>query len=1024
MIAIVVLAAALAAGGPPFAADYRLPPGPLEFGARETARCLECHGVPGFVVRDSVHRAPRLLTVSADAHAKSVHGALACTQCHGEVRRYPHELGADRPRVGCDADCHAVDTAGRAVRHTAAAADYARSVHRRGVTARPEGSPDCDDCHGGDPHGVRPVRELASPQARLESCAPCHDDAERMAVRGVATDAVASYRQSFHFKALSLGSPRAAVCTQCHGAHGVRAPQDTLSSVHPRRLPATCGQQGCHRGVKLPFAMSGANHLALRVARDPTLTMVETLFGWLGAIVLLVLGAGVALDVQRRAALPAAAVLPADRELVQRTTLAQRLQHGALMASFTALALSGLPMRWHELPALRALGFALGGHVILHAIHRAAGVLLIAVGLTHAGYALVLLVRARFDVRAAWPLLPGRRDARDWWETTRWYLRLRPDPPPGERHEFRQKLHYFAVFAGLPVMAVTGVMLWFPVFFGNQLPDRAFGIAYLVHGREAVVALLVLLVWHLYQVHVQPGAHHRFLTWADGRITRGQWREQHGAEAARVGEPPVPAAAPGDAWSRATPWLLGAILGVAALLRVREAVRTPLWFDELFTLWMARHPLPETMALLPGDIHPPLPTLLVSLWMAVGGESALWLKTLPLLLGLLAVLATWGFARSLFGRPQALLAAALLAVHPSHIYFSQELRGYGLLTLVLLLSAWAAWRWVDTGRPRFALAWAVGAALAMYTHYLSAVVLGLLSLWSLFAVRGSRERVSAWLFTHAALALAALPLLGLLPVQLRLSNETWVTHPAAADLFDLARKLTFGASYLVPALMGVALLPLASARLRRPAAFAWWMAVGAVLFTFLLSLRGPHLFAARYMYFTLPYWCVLFAAGLGAIPLPRVRVLVVALVLGLGVRSAMLRPPLAEAVDLQRAIAFVREQWRPGDLLFAADPHSLLCLDQVAALPPARLLSDDPHLPYYRGGAIFERARIVPLDSLRLLPRGARWWALYTPEPRRPGAAAAALADSLGSPGRKVTGMVTLWASEPAMLVRSGGPRR
>jgi hypothetical protein len=365
-----------------------------------------------------------------------------------------------------------------------------------------------------------------------------------------------------------------------------------------------------------------------------------------------------------------------------------------------------------------------------------------------------------------------------------------------------------------------------------------------------------------------------------------------------------------------------------------------------------------------------------------------------------------------------------MALHPSHIYFSQELRGYGLLTLVLLLAAWSAWRWTQTGRARFAILWAAAAALAMYTHYLGAVVLALLSLYTFAAVRGSREQRRAWLAAHAAMVLAMAPLLWLLPGQLRLSHDTWLSDPLPADLSELARKLAFGALYLVPLLMGAALLPLARKDQRRAAAFAWWMALGTIVLTYVLSVRGPHLFAARYMYFTLPYWCVLFAAGLYALPWARLRIALVAAVLLLGARAAMLRPPLAEAVDMQRAITAVRAHLEPGDLIFAADPHSLLSLDQVAAIPSGRLVMNGPRLSYYRGGALFEGRRIVPLDSLRALPAGRRWWALYTPEPRRPGAAAAALLDSLAPDGRRAVGMVTLWVSEPRMLAGPVPPAR
>ncbi|MBI5168382.1 MAG: glycosyltransferase family 39 protein [Candidatus Eisenbacteria bacterium] len=1014
-------AATPAAFAPPARADYRLEVEIPAFEAHESARCLVCHDVPGFVVRDSVGGAARVLTVPGQAFGRSVHARLACTQCHAEIRRYPHGTIAPASRARCDGDCHAADSTGRAVTHAAAARALAASVHGAAPHGPASDLPACTSCHGGNAHVVGTAPARSDRAARLAACAPCHADGERMRAHDVEPGAVPSYERSFHFKALELGSTRAAVCTDCHGAHDVRAVRDTLARTHARQLPATCGQDGCHRGAKLAFAASGANHLDLRVARHPVLALVRTLFHAFGALVLAVLGVGVALDALRRARdrrVPRSPARADDALLVPRLTLAQRLQHGALVLAFLVLALSGAAVHFaHTVPA-QAFAAAVGGRAVIRALHRGAAALLVATALAHAASALGLLARARFAPARAWPMLPTARDARDWWALSLWYFGLRGTPPEFDRHEFRQKLHYFLVLAGVPVMTATGLMLAFPVFFGNLLPDTAYGIAHLVHGTEASLAIAIFVLWHLWQLRVTPGPHARLLTAWDGRITRAQWREQHAAEAARVGEPPVAAPEPFDPWAARVRLALPLVLALAVLLRVREAVRTPLWFDELFTLHMAKLDLPHTLALLPNDVHPPLPTLLVSLWVAVGGTAPLWLKSLPLLLGVLALLATYGFARSLFGRPVALLATLLLALHPAHVYFSQELRGYGLLTLALLAAAWSAWAWLRTGRARFAGGWVLAAALAAWTHYLSAVVLALLSLAMLAASR-TRGRRLAWLAVHAAIALLVAPLLALLPGQLALSHETWVPQPAGADLLDLARKVAFGALYLVPVLFGLAIVPLVRGERRGAARFAWGMATGAIVLTFALSLRGPHLFAARYMYFTLPYWCVLFAAGLVALPWRRVRAGAIVLVALFALRSAILRPPLAEAVDLQRAIATVRGAVRPGDLVFAADPHSLLVLDEARALPTARLLSDLEKLPYFRGGAILARERIVPLDTLRAVAAGRRWWVVHTPEPGRPGAAVAALCDSLAAPRRQVVGMVTIWRGGP---VSGAGP--
>jgi cytochrome b subunit of formate dehydrogenase len=996
--------------------SYRVPVDPRPFGPDETARCLGCHGIPSFWMRDSVTHAARLLTVDPVQHRRSVHGRIACARCHPDVRRFPHGLVGNRPRVGCDADCHASDAAGRPLRHAAEAAEFARDVHARGLAGDAD-LPDCAYCHGnGDPHAVPPARGALAAETRAGLCARCHEDRERMLRRGVAPAAVASYRASFHGKALQLGSSRAPACDDCHTAHHVLVPGDTASAVNAVHLERTCGKEACHPGASRGFALSGANHLALRLEREPALAALARALAALGTAVVVVLAAGVLLDLLRRLGRRRAAPAPdpaGGGPLVERLTLPQRAQHLALVASFSALALSGLPLRFPDLRPFRALGAALGGLAALHAIHRGAAVVLILTGLAHLAYALVLLVAGRLRRRPAWGMLPSRADLGAGRDLALWHLRLRPAPPAFDRHGLREKIHYFAVLLGVPLMALTGLVLWFPSWSAARLPDGAWAVAYLAHSDEALAAVLVVLIWHVYHVHLVPGAGQRFMTWLDGRVSVGEWRELHGGA-------PVPRPAPAperDALARATPWLLLAITLAGLLLRVREAARTPFWFDELFTLWMARHPLAGLLALLPGDVHPPLHPLLVSLWRAIGGEGPFWLKTSSLLPGLAAILVTYAFARALFGRGAGLVAAALLALHPTHVYLSQELRGYPWLCLAVLLAAWAAWRWAESGRIRYAMAWPLAGAFAVWVHYLAAVPLALLALATLPAALRTRRGRVAWLLGHAALLLLCAPLLALLPVQLRLSGHTWRTVPEPGQMLELARRIAFGARYLVPVLGIAMLLPLARRGRRRAAAFAWAVGAGTILLTYAVSLGGPRLFAVRYMYFTLPFWCALLGAGLLAIPWRRAVPVALVAALALEARAAMIHPSLPEAVDLARVARLVGERSRPGDLLFCADTHSLLTLDYHLPAARGRLLTRESVLPFYRGGSVFPPDRIVPTDTLRAAARdGRRWWAVYVPEPGRPGLAAAAALDSAAGGARRAVGMATVWASDPAML--------
>jgi len=125
----------------------------------------------------------------------------------------------------------------------------------------------CMGCHGGDPDDEEHSSGMFAnwPKSRKvrqedrswipEFCGGCHSDASfmRRFNPAIATDQLAKYRESRHGQRL-LGEhdSRAAQCVSCHGVHGIRSPDSRLSSVHPQRIPETCG--GCHAD---PVRMAG-----------------------------------------------------------------------------------------------------------------------------------------------------------------------------------------------------------------------------------------------------------------------------------------------------------------------------------------------------------------------------------------------------------------------------------------------------------------------------------------------------------------------------------------------------------------------------------------------------------------------------------------------------------------------------------------------------------------------------------------------------------------------------------------------
>jgi len=217
-----------------------------------------------------------------------------------------------------------------------------------------------------------------------------------------------------------------------------------------------------------------------------------------------------------------------------RFSLFQRIQHWLLLGSFLLLALTGLPMRFPEVGVLSFVYKIVGGLTVARTIHRIAAVAMIVDGIIHLVYLMALLVKHKFDVRTAWPMIPTWKDAWDWWGTSKYYFGMSNTLPKYDRFNFREKFDYFAVFWGLPVMMFSGLVLWFPVYFGNILPDLAIGMAYIAHSDEAILAISAIVVWHFYNVHYNPDKFPMSWVWWHGRISEEEMKKDHTLEYERL----------------------------------------------------------------------------------------------------------------------------------------------------------------------------------------------------------------------------------------------------------------------------------------------------------------------------------------------------------------------------------------------------------------------------------------------------------------------------------------------------------
>jgi cytochrome b subunit of formate dehydrogenase len=203
--------------------------------------CLACHG--DSTMTTELNGKQVSLSVNADGFKNSIHGTMfTCVDCHSDVKTSPHETTP--AKVSC-AQCHADQQAA-----------YDRSYHAKAIKAGDVQAATCVNCHG-SPHELLPASD---PKSRVNhanipaTCGACHGQKFVMAASGHSAQVFVSYEESVHGKAVAAGSEKAAVCTDCHGSHEIRAASDPKSPIFKFNVPATCAK--CHNNVEEQFAQS------------------------------------------------------------------------------------------------------------------------------------------------------------------------------------------------------------------------------------------------------------------------------------------------------------------------------------------------------------------------------------------------------------------------------------------------------------------------------------------------------------------------------------------------------------------------------------------------------------------------------------------------------------------------------------------------------------------------------------------------------------------------------------------------
>ncbi|MEK6406125.1 MAG: cytochrome b/b6 domain-containing protein [Acidobacteriota bacterium] len=483
--------------------------------------CGSCHGDKSAMSGTGISNRP-FISYQESVHARAVSRgntkAAVCTDCHNS-----HDI---LPASDSDSPIFKPNiprTCGQC--HSKIEAEYNQSVHGEAVARGVSRSPVCTDCHG--IHSIKahldPVTSTTSRSLATASCAQCHEGVALSQEFGVAGGRVSSYQDSYHGLASKMGSKIVANCASCHGVHNILPSSDSRSMINAANLVSTCGQ--CHPGASENFVI-GKLHLNVPSSQDTSSASPDigsTMTGWVRWVYLWLIGVVIGGMIVHNVLVWLRKAIAKRRDperSIPRMTGMQRFQHWVLLTSFIALVLTGFALKYPDSWIAPLLG---GSEAFRRVCHRAAGMILLAVGLFHLGY----LAFTREGRRGLIDLLPRKKDVTDFAQAVSYHVGARTSKPKFARFNYGEKLEYWGVVWGTTIMGLTGLMVWFKVEVFGFLPRWCIDVALSIHFYEAILATLVIVVWHFYNVIFDPDVYP--LNWAlvDGRVSEEYYKEEH-----------------------------------------------------------------------------------------------------------------------------------------------------------------------------------------------------------------------------------------------------------------------------------------------------------------------------------------------------------------------------------------------------------------------------------------------------------------------------------------------------------------
>lgn len=197
----------------------------------------------------------------------------------------------------------------------------------------------------------------------------------------------------------------------------------------------------------------------------------------------------------------------APKTQIKRFSTFDRMFHLYLMLTFIAQSATGFSRLFITTSWGKALANLFGGYDRALVIHQWVGILMIVGFVVHSVYLMTRIDwrNLRASIFGPDSLVPNLGDFKHLWQRILWFFGLSA-PPKLNRWAYWEKFDYWAVYWGLPLLAITGLMTMYPLATSRILPGWSLNIAALLHRAEAILAVTYIFVVHFFIGHLRPSS--------------------------------------------------------------------------------------------------------------------------------------------------------------------------------------------------------------------------------------------------------------------------------------------------------------------------------------------------------------------------------------------------------------------------------------------------------------------------------------------------------------------------------------